>query len=139
MLQVLNEVPTNPTGTFSQPKWKGTFDATYDYGNWSVFWRTLWQDQPVFLSTDGASYLVDLGPGQETTVATAANIVNNKLEDRFMHNMSIQYTWHEKTAIQLSVNNVLDWKPSLYNWANAAYYPGDQIGRYFVFRIRQKF
>ena len=139
MLQVLNEVPTNPTGTFSQPKWKGTFDATYDYGDWRVFWRTLWQDQPVFLSTDGASYLVDLGPGQETTVATAANIVNNKLEDRFMHNMSIQYTWHEKTALQLSVNNVLDWKPSLYNWAGAAFYPGDQIGRYFVFRIRQKF
>lgn len=137
-LQVLNEVPTNPVGTFTQPKWKATFDATYDYGNWRFFWRTLWQSRPEFLSTDGASYLVNLGPGQETTAATSGNIVK-QLDMYWMNNASIQYTWRDKTAFQLSVNNVFNMKPSVYNMADAAYYPGDQIGRYFVFRVRQKF
>ncbi|MBS0332431.1 MAG: TonB-dependent receptor [Proteobacteria bacterium] len=137
-LQVLNELPTNPVGTFAQPKWKGTFDVTYNWHNWRVFWRTLYQSSPVFLDTTGTSYLVNLGPGQETTAATNANIINH-FDPYFMSDVSIQYNLRDKTSIQFSVNNVFNMMPSVINRADGAYYTSDEIGRYFVLRIRQQF
>lgn len=138
-VQVLNEVPSNPVGTFSNPKWKATFDATYKIGGLRLFWRTLWQSAPVFLSTDGSSYLVDLGPGDEGKLATPANIISDKLSGYFMHNASIQYNILDKTTIMLSVDNVFDHKPKLYDYANASYYVSDMIGRYFTIRLRHQF
>ncbi len=137
-LQVLNELPSNPVGTFAQPKWKGTFDVTYNWHNLRVFWRTLYQSSPVFLDTTGSSYLVNLGPGQETTAATSANIVNH-FDPYWMSNVSIQYNLFEKTSIQFSVNNVFNKMPSIYNRADGAFYTSDEIGRYFVLRVRQQF
>jgi len=138
-LQVLDEQPSNPVGTFTQPKWKGTFDVTYSKGNLRLFWRTLYQSSPVWLSTDGSSYVVNLGPGQETTAATSANIINGDLKPYWMHNASIQYNLFDRTSIQLSVNNIFDSKPSVLNRADGAYYTSDMIGRYYTMRIRQQF
>ena len=61
------------------------------------------------------------------------------MDPYWMNNASVQYTWKDKTSFKLSVNNVFNMKPSLNNFANASYYPGDQIGRYFIFRVRQQF
>ena len=137
-LQVLDEQPSNPVGTFLQPKWKGTFDVTYNWHNWRAFWRTLYQSSPVFLDTTGSNYLVNLGPGQETTKATSDNIVRN-FDPYWMHNLSIQYTLAERTSIQLSVNNVFNTMPSVNNRADAAYYVSDEIGRYYTVRLRHQF
>ena len=137
-LQVLDEQPSNPVGTFLQPKWKGTFDVTYNWHNWRAFWRTLYQSSPVFLATTGSNYLVNLGPGQETTKATSDNIVRN-FDPYWMHNLSIQYTLAERTSIQLSVNNVFNTMPSVNNRADAAYYVSDEIGRYYTVRLRHQF
>ncbi|HEX5264047.1 MAG TPA: TonB-dependent receptor, partial [Phenylobacterium sp.] len=137
-LQVLNEQPSNPVGTFAQPKWRGTFDFTYNWHNWRVFWRALYQSSPVFLTTDGTNYLVDLGPGQETTAATSGNIVRN-LDDYWMHNLSIQYTLAERTSLQLTVNNLFNTMPSVFNRADGAFYTSDQVGRYYTIRLRHQF
>lgn len=138
-VQVLNELPADPVGTFSVPDWKSTFDLTYNVGDWRFFWRTLWQSKPVFLSTDGASYLVNLGQGDEATAATAANIISGDLSDYFMHNASLQYTLSERTSVMFSVNNVFDSMPKFLNRANASYFASDMIGRYFTVRVRHQF
>lgn len=138
-LQVLNELPTNPVGTFANPKWKSTFDVTYNLGAMRFFWRTLWQSAPVFLSTDGSSYLVDLGPGDEAIAATEANIISDQLSSYWMHNASVQFNVLDKTTLMFSVNNVFNHKPKLYDWANASFYTSDMIGRYFTVRLRHQF
>ena len=92
----------------------------------------------MFLDTTGSNYLVNLGPGQETTKATSDNIVRN-FDPYWMHNLSIQYTLAERTSIQLSVNNVFNTMPSVNNRADAAYYVSDEIGRYYTVRLRHQF
>ncbi|MFT3723322.1 MAG: TonB-dependent receptor [Hyphomonadaceae bacterium] len=138
-VQVLNELPSDPVGTFTVPDWKSTFDLTYNVGDWRFFWRTLWQSKPVFLSTDGASYLVNLGQGDEARAATSANIISGDLSDYWMHNASLQYTISDRTSVMFSVNNVFDSIPKFLNRANASYYPADMIGRYFTVRVRHQF
>lgn len=137
-LQVLDEQPADPIGTFAEPKWQGTFDTTYDIGNLRLFWRTIWQDKPLFSAT-GNSYLVDLGPGDEGVVATEANIIDHLQSDYLMHNASIQYTLFDTTSVQFSINNVFNRKPERIDFASGNFYTNDQIGRQFIFRVRQQF
>ena len=111
---------------------------TYKLGNLRLFWRTIFQSRPQFLTTDGSNYLVNLGPGQESTVATQANVVS-KLDPYWMNNASVQYTLFGKTSISLSVNNIFNMMPSVYNRADGAYFTSDMVGRYYVLRLRQQF
>ena len=111
---------------------------TYKLGDLRLFWRTLFQSRPQFLTTDGANYLVNLGPGQESTLATPANIVRN-LDPYWMNNVSVQYTFSSKTSLSLTVNNVFNSMPSVYNRADGAYYVSDEVGRYYVLKLRQQF
>ncbi len=137
-LQVLDEEASDPIGTFDDPKWQGTFDTTYNVGNLRLFWRTIWQDKPLFSAT-GNSYLCGLSPLDTGTMCTAADIINDQQGDYLLHNASVQYTLFDTTSVQLAVNNVMNRRPGRVDFASGNFYDADQVGRQFIFRVRQQF
>ncbi|MFQ5564071.1 MAG: TonB-dependent receptor domain-containing protein [Parvularculaceae bacterium] len=136
-VRILDEEPTDPIGSFDDPKWQGTFDTTYRRGPLRIFWRTIWQDKPLF-STTGNSFLSNLDP-TDTADSTLANVIDGLQSDRLIHNASISYTLFDTTTVQVSVNNVFDRFPDRIDFASGNFGTSEQRGRSYVFRVRSQF
>lgn len=137
-LQVLDEEPADPIGEFQDPKWQGTFDVTYRISDFRFFWRTLWQDKPVF-DAQRNSFISGLTPDQEDQTATIDDVIDKKQSDRLIHNASIQYTILDRATVQLSVNNVFARKPSRIDFAAGNFGTDEILGRTFSLRMRTQF
>ena len=128
----------DPIGEFQDPKWEGTFDTTYRVGDLRLFWRTIWQDKPVFDSL-GNQFISSFGAGDDAEVATVADVIDDQQSDRLIHNASISYELFDTTNIQFSVNNLLDRQPSRIDFAAGNFGTEEILGRTFTFRVRSQF
>ena len=125
-VQVLDELPSDPIGTFNDPKWQGTWDTTYVRGPWRAFWRISYQDSPVF-NTLGNSYVLD------------ENDQIVKFGSRVIHNGSLAYTIKDSTSIQLGVDNITNRKPNVYEEAAGYFTNVERLGRTYTLRVRSRF
>ncbi|MEL6791381.1 MAG: TonB-dependent receptor, partial [Pseudomonadota bacterium] len=137
-LQVLDEEADDPIGEFEDPKWQGTFDITYNWDKFRLFWRATWQDKPVFDSQFN-SFISNVGPGDDAVVSTIDNVIDDRQRDRIIHNMSLQYSLFDTTTVQFAVNNVFDRFPGIVDFAAGNFGAPEQLGRTFNFRVRTQF
>lgn len=131
---VVGERSTPSIGSFGDPKWSGTFDATWNWKSWRLFWRLNWQDDSD-LSVTGENFFDD-AEGNRITETDAI----------FVHNASLTYFLEDlyeggpsNTALQLTVNNVFESEPDTERLAAADYTFSEIFGRSYVFRIRTQF
>ena len=137
-LQVLDEEPDDPIGEFQDPKWQGTFDTTYRYGDFRFFWRTIWQDKPLFDSQFN-SFISGIVPEDGDSVATLDAVIDQEQNDRLIHNMSIQYQFFDTTTVQFGVDNVFKREPTRIDFAAGNFGTAEILGRTFTFRVRSQF
>lgn len=137
-LQVLDEEPEDPIGEFNDPKWQGTFDTTYRIGDFRFFWRTLWQDKPVF-DAQSNSFISGIQAGNESTTATVDDVIDDEQNDRLIHNASIQYTFFDTASLQFAVDNVFARKPNTVDFAAGNFGVDEILGRRFTARVRAQF
>ena len=124
-------VPTRPAeedvGDFADPTWEGTFDLTYTRGDFRLFWRTLYQDSPLFDET-GDEYFLD----------DDDNIISSG-DAYFISNTSLSYAVTENVSVQLGIDNVFDDKPGRYDLAANYFTTTQQLGRRYTMRLKASF
>lgn len=115
-------------GDFLDPSFEGNFDTTWVIGPFRWFYRVQYQDSPLFDET-GQQFFLDLD--------------DNIIEDtraRLIHNMSFSYEFYEGQAfVQLSVDNLLNRKPNLFETANFHFGAVEELGRRYTLRVRTRF
>lgn len=135
------ELPTDPIGTFADPKWQGTFDTTFQLDNLRFFWRVAYQDSPIFNALGSVSVLDNVNP--VTPLAgpdfVSANIISNTQGARIINNFSVQYTLFGHSTIQFGMDNVFNHQPDRQELALGFFGIDEQLGRRFTFRVRSKF
>jgi outer membrane receptor protein involved in Fe transport len=147
----------NTRGGFTDPNVQANFSTTYTNGGWTLFWNTIWQDNP--LAVAGANLantderfnvLGSLTPtaGQGGLDANgrrnSANAIKYGDGSQFIHNATISYNLEDvignsDTLLQLSVSNVFDRSPSILENALVDFNFSQILGRTFTFRVKTKF
>lgn len=138
-LQIAGETqPTDSAGTFGTPGWSGTLSGTYAYKKLGLFWRTIWQDSPKF-APDNDAFITRFGPGDESQVATPADIITGQLGPRFIHYAAIWYDIDPRVRVQFNVDNVFNRQPSRIEQAVGQYGVDEIYGRRFTFTVKARF
>ncbi|WP_119677669.1 TonB-dependent receptor domain-containing protein [Indioceanicola profundi] len=121
----------NYNGTIGNPRWTGTFDASYRYAEWTFRYGVDWID-----GMDSTTYL---------EVDPAADPYVFKVDDYFEHYLSVQYA-EEDWSVTAGVRNLFDKEPpqismGYYNRVgNAPLYSGyDYVGRELFVTLSKSF
>ena len=123
---------TSPTiGSFTDPEWSGVFDFIWTGENTRVFWRTIWQNKAK-LSVSGDTLYIDPN----------GNFIT-KTDGRAITNVSIAYNLDsfmpgapERTMIQLSIGNLFDREPDLFQEAAGHFGNAEWLGRTFTLTLQ---
>lgn len=119
---------TDTSGGYAIPDWEGTFDTTWEYDKWRVFWRMAFQDEPQLDPEKDLFYL-----------NRAGTAVVYKTDIPFIHDLSVSYSITEDIFAQLSIYNLLDRRPSAVEDARTYFGTDERLGRRFILRTRIRF
>lgn len=138
-------------GTIGFPEWRGTIDARYIQGDWTIFWRGRYIGSQDNLGVFGAaepncSFYIP--PAGVTPVPPCPNDVVDDVDAVMYHDLSVSWrsdTWRVTTG----VNNLLNEEPPLVDQATADATLGssnvplgagyDMIGRRFFINVSKRF
>jgi outer membrane receptor protein involved in Fe transport len=130
-VSVVGEPNDNTIGGYNDPEWSGTFDFIWTGLNSRIFYRLLWQD----------ASLMDPGGNDEFEDLNGNPILET--DGRFISNVTFSYNLDsffpgapERTMIQLSVGNLFDREPDLYQEARGYYGTTELLGRTFTLTLQ---
>ena len=130
-ISVVGEPNDNTIGGYTDPEWSATYDFIWTGQNSRVFWRVLWQDEA----------LMDPAGNDKFMTINEKEIV--KTDSFWMHNVTFSYNLDalfagapERTLLQLTVSNLFDGEPDLYQEARGYYGTSALLGRYFTLTVQ---
>ena len=131
-VSVVGEPNDNTLGGFSDPEWSGTYDFIWTGQNARIFWRMLYQNEPL-LDPAGNDLFEDLN----------GNLIS-KTDSVFVHNVTFSYNLDalfpgapERTLIQLSIANLFEEEPGIYREAfSGDISTAELMGRYFTLTLQ---
>lgn len=113
----------NDIGEAGAPEWQVTFDATWDYQNWTVNYGYAWFDKTLRFS--------------RTTVETQPDIAAPEYiyyDARKLHDLQVRYQLNDGFSIYGGVNNISDQLPEPDDYL----YPVGPQGRFFYVGLNAK-
>jgi outer membrane receptor protein involved in Fe transport len=119
---------TESVGVITQPRWRGTLNNTFRYGDWRLGFETRYVDKVLRVSRESFR----TAPGQFAPISFGSHVV---------HDMNVRYTFGE-TGLEVSggIDNLFDKDPPLNAFgAGASDSIYDTIGRYYFVGATYRF
>jgi len=131
---VTGEQVARASRSFANPKYQGTFDATWSRNDTRVFWRTIWQNRARLSPTQANAYFNEEG---EQVTSTSHNFISNLTVSQALPRW---FDWMPRdTRAQLVVNNVFRRMPNEVEQAAGHFNFAELFGRQYSLTLQVRY